>query len=200
MTLKHGSNSECLHQRTPRELCTDDFEIREDRYDLSMFEKPSVGKRVTMLYPIPKQPASLVDTDKKGWGGCCGVLTWGGGRWCRPWWWGRTPGRTCWWRAASWGCWSLHCSQHSAGYWAKAKGVYAQVLSMSRLDLQTLATARTAAADWGLSSRVGTNLLFARTRGPEELRTWGPGGMVHPGVCGAGVGWCLICSPALTLI
>ena len=144
--------SECLHQQTPRELCTDDFEIREDRYDLSMFKKPSVGKRVTMLYPIPKQPASLVDTDKKGWGGCCGVLTWGGGRWCRPWWWGRTPGRTCWWRAASWGCWSLHCSQHSAGYWAKAKGVYAQVLSMSRLDLQTLATARTAAADWGLSS------------------------------------------------
>ena len=32
VTLKHGSNSECLHQRTPRELCNDDFEIREDRY------------------------------------------------------------------------------------------------------------------------------------------------------------------------
>ena len=78
MTLKHGSNSECLHQRTPRELCTDDFEIREDRYDLSMFKKPSVGKRVTMLYPIPKQPASLVDTDKKGRGGCCGTDL---GRW-----------------------------------------------------------------------------------------------------------------------
>ena len=60
VTLKHGSNSECLHQRTPRELCTDDFEIREDRYDLSMFEKPSVG-----LQPIPKQPASLVDTKGK---------------------------------------------------------------------------------------------------------------------------------------
>ena len=30
--------------------------------------------------------------------------------------------------------------------------------------------------------RVGTNLLFARTRGAEELRSWGPGGMVYPGV------------------
>ena len=133
---------------------------------------------------------------------CCGALTWGGGRWCRPWWWGRTPGRTCWWRAACWGCWSLRCSQHRAGYWAKAKGVYAQVLSMSRLDLQTLGSRGQPLLTGDCPPRVGTNLLFARTRGAEELGTGRDGlprCLLSLGLRGAGVLWCLICSRALTL-
>ena len=50
--------------------------------------------------------------------------------------------------------------------------------------------------------RVGTNLLFARTRGAEELGTGRDGlprCLLSLGLCGAGVLWCLICSRALTL-